>query len=169
MLRWRFFASFLRPVFPASRVQHISDLHSKFTLRPHGHTMCGSMVDIQCAAAEIRQGKKEEDRKKPQGKNIMSASATQGGHNYKYWDSCSLHSSAKARLTSAAIWRISMSSRFMSVNHFPHHQWRIRKTIPVSRRWSGSPPKFNNLFVGPLPTFPKNFMQIPSEVFAQSC
>ena len=33
--RWRFFASFLRPVFPASRVQHISDLHSKFALRPH--------------------------------------------------------------------------------------------------------------------------------------
>jgi len=28
--RWRFFASFLRPVFPASRMQHISDLHSKF-------------------------------------------------------------------------------------------------------------------------------------------
>jgi len=33
--RWRFFASFLHPVFPASRVQHISDLHSKFALRPH--------------------------------------------------------------------------------------------------------------------------------------
>jgi len=30
--RWRLFASFLRPVFPASRMQHISDLHSKFTL-----------------------------------------------------------------------------------------------------------------------------------------
>jgi len=29
------FASFLRPVFPASHVQHISDLHSKFALRPH--------------------------------------------------------------------------------------------------------------------------------------
>ena len=29
------FLSFLRPVFPASRVQHISDLHSKFALRPH--------------------------------------------------------------------------------------------------------------------------------------
>jgi len=41
------------------------------------------MVDIQSATAEIRRGiKKEEDgRKKPQGKNIMSASATQGGHN----------------------------------------------------------------------------------------
>jgi len=41
------------------------------------------MVDIQSAAAEIRRGvkkKKIEDRKKPQGKNIMSASATQGGH-----------------------------------------------------------------------------------------
>ena len=33
--RWRFFASFLRPVFAASHVQHISDLHSKFALRPH--------------------------------------------------------------------------------------------------------------------------------------
>ena len=33
--RWRFFASFLHPVFPASRLQHISDLHSKFALRPH--------------------------------------------------------------------------------------------------------------------------------------
>jgi len=32
---WRFFASFLGPVFPASCVQHISDLHSKFALRPH--------------------------------------------------------------------------------------------------------------------------------------
>jgi len=38
------------------------------------------MVDIQSAAAEIRRGIKKE-RKKPQGKNIMSASAMQGGHN----------------------------------------------------------------------------------------
>ena len=29
---WRFF---LRPAFPASHVQHVSDLHPKFTLRPH--------------------------------------------------------------------------------------------------------------------------------------
>jgi len=33
--------------------------------------MCGSMADIQSAAAEIRRGKKEERKKKPQGKNIM--------------------------------------------------------------------------------------------------
>jgi len=26
---------FLHPVFPASRVQHISDMHSKFALSPH--------------------------------------------------------------------------------------------------------------------------------------
>jgi len=40
------------------------------------------MVDIQAVTAEIRRGKKiEEDRKKkPQDENIMSASATQGGH-----------------------------------------------------------------------------------------
>jgi len=45
--------------------------------------MCGTMVNIQSAASEIRRGikKKIEDRKKPQGKNIMSASAMQGSHN----------------------------------------------------------------------------------------
>jgi len=43
--------------------------------------MCGSMVDIQSAAAEIRRGLKKDRRKKPQGKHVMSASATQGGHN----------------------------------------------------------------------------------------
>ena len=32
--RWRFLATFLRPVFAESRVQHISDLHSKFALGP---------------------------------------------------------------------------------------------------------------------------------------
>jgi len=47
VLRWWFFASFLCPVFPASHLQHISDLHSKFALRPHdvskfgGHPICG--------------------------------------------------------------------------------------------------------------------------------
>jgi len=44
--------------------------------------MCASMADIQSATAQIRRGKKEEERrqKKPQGKNIMSVSATQGSH-----------------------------------------------------------------------------------------
>ena len=71
--RWRF----LRPVFSASRVQYISDMHSKFALRIR--IMCGSMVDIQCPTAEIRGGKK-----KKQDKNIISASATQGGHKKSY-------------------------------------------------------------------------------------
>jgi len=46
------------------------------------------MVDVHSATAEIRRRKKEERRKrrkkkkkKPHGKNIMSASATQGGQN----------------------------------------------------------------------------------------
>jgi len=34
MSRWQIFGDFLCPVFLASRVQHISDLHSKFALRP---------------------------------------------------------------------------------------------------------------------------------------
>ena len=33
--RWRFFVSFLRPVFSASHVQHTLDMHSKFALKPH--------------------------------------------------------------------------------------------------------------------------------------
>ena len=48
--------------------------------------MCQSMVDIQSATAEIRRGKKKERKKererKKQNKNIMYASATQGGHKY---------------------------------------------------------------------------------------
>jgi len=56
---WRFLATFLHPVFSASRMQQVSDLHLKFALR------CGSMADIQSAAADIRRGKKrqkEEER-----------------------------------------------------------------------------------------------------------
>jgi len=44
-----------------------------------GRTMCGSMVGIQSATAEIRRRK---EKKKLQDKNIMSASATQGGHKW---------------------------------------------------------------------------------------
>jgi len=61
--RRQFFASFLRLVFAASRMQHISDMHSKFALRPR-HTMCGSMVGIQSPTGEIRRGKKEEVRRR---------------------------------------------------------------------------------------------------------
>jgi len=46
-------AILLRPVFPTTRVQHISELHSKFVL-----------VDIQSPTAEIRRGKKEEEERK---------------------------------------------------------------------------------------------------------
>jgi len=40
------------------------------------------MVDIQSATDDIRRGKKR--RRKKQDKHIMSASATQGGHNKEY-------------------------------------------------------------------------------------
>ena len=35
MPRWRFLATFLHPIFSASRVQYVSDLHLKLALRPH--------------------------------------------------------------------------------------------------------------------------------------
>ena len=40
---WLFVATFMRPVFAASRVQRISDLHSKFTLE------CGPMPNLMVA------------------------------------------------------------------------------------------------------------------------
>ena len=45
--RWRIFADFLGPAFLASHMQQISDMHSKFALRPHDvwkygrHPFCG--------------------------------------------------------------------------------------------------------------------------------
>ena len=45
--RSRFLATFLRPVFPASRVQHVSDLHSKFTLE------CEPMTNLMVALPNV--------------------------------------------------------------------------------------------------------------------
>jgi len=42
--------------------------------------MCRSMVDIQSATAEIKRGIKKKVERNHRAKNIMSASATQGGH-----------------------------------------------------------------------------------------
>jgi len=44
------------------------------------------MTDIQSAAADIRRGKKEEERKnnKPQHENIMVCFIPYGDHNKKY-------------------------------------------------------------------------------------
>jgi len=67
VMRWCADGEFLRPVYSASCVQHISDLHSTFGLRPHHG---GSMVDIESATAEIRRGKKKkiEDRRNHRAK-----------------------------------------------------------------------------------------------------
>jgi len=56
--RWRLFGDFLGPAFPASRAQHISDLHSKFALGPHHVWKYGN---IQSPTAEIRRGKKNKE------------------------------------------------------------------------------------------------------------
>jgi len=39
--RWQIFGDFLHPVFSANCAQCISDLHSKFALRPHHVWKCG--------------------------------------------------------------------------------------------------------------------------------
>jgi len=40
----------------------ISGFEQNLILTSLGHTMCGSMADIQSAVAEIRQGKKKKER-----------------------------------------------------------------------------------------------------------
>ena len=72
--RWRLFGDFLRAVFSASRTQHVSDLHYKFTLRPHHVWKYG--IDIQSQTAEIRRGKKEEDRRNHRMKIYMACPVT---------------------------------------------------------------------------------------------
>jgi len=76
------FCVIFRSVFSASRVQHISDLHSKFAL---GHTTCRSVVDIYSATTEIRRGKKkkEEERRKIEATGVKhnGLPITMGGHN----------------------------------------------------------------------------------------
>ena len=74
------FGDFLRPVFSASRVQQVSDLHSKFALRPH-HVWKYGRHPI--SDREIRRGNKKEERrrKKKQDENIMVCPITQGDHN----------------------------------------------------------------------------------------
>jgi len=88
------FATFLRPVFPASRVQHISDLRSKFALRPHHVWETSTLRPLRLG--EEKKKEEEREKKKPQGKNIMSASATQGGHN-KWQKLASLQPNVRAK------------------------------------------------------------------------
>ena len=61
--RWRFLATFLHPVFSASRVQHISDLHSKFALRPHHMWKYGRHPRL-LRLGEEKKKKKERNRMK---------------------------------------------------------------------------------------------------------
>jgi len=66
----------LRPVFTASRMQHVSDLHPKFALRPQ----CASMADIQSATAEIGEEKKKQiELECGPMPNVMAAQPNIGG------------------------------------------------------------------------------------------
>jgi len=69
------FAPFLRPVFAASRVQHIPDRRSKFALRPHNVWKYGRHSNLRPLRLVEEKRKKEEERSKPQDENIMACSA----------------------------------------------------------------------------------------------
>jgi len=58
--RWRFFGDFLCPVFSASRVQHVSDLHLKFVTKA---TPCVEVWQTS-NLRWLRLGKEKIDRQK---------------------------------------------------------------------------------------------------------
>ena len=77
------FGDLLCPGFPESLMQHISDMHSKFALRPHHMSKYG-----RSATAEIRRGKKEEEEEERRNHRIkiyVACPITQGGHKLEYW------------------------------------------------------------------------------------
>jgi len=75
---WRFFVPCFTAVFSASRVQHISDLHSKFAL-PHHVSKYGRHAICETATAENRRGKKKEEEI-----TRMWANAQRGGRPAEY-------------------------------------------------------------------------------------
>jgi len=77
--RWRFLATFLRAVFSASRVQQVSDLHLKFTLRPHHVWKYGRHLRRLSLGEEKRRKKKEEELECGPMPNVMAALPTTGG------------------------------------------------------------------------------------------
>ena len=71
-----------------------------------------------------------------------------------------MHTSTKVHHTSAVIWRMSMSSRFMSINHFPY--------LPIVTNPKNNPciqtviriaTEIESFVQCPLPTFSENFVQ----------
>jgi len=64
VVRWCQNGDFLRPVFPSSRVQHISDLHSKFARGPHYVWKYGRHPICPICPLRLGEEKKEEERKK---------------------------------------------------------------------------------------------------------
>jgi len=61
IVRWCQNGDFLRPVFQRAAC---STFQTCILNSPSGHTLCGSMVDIQSSTAEIRRGKKKKERKR---------------------------------------------------------------------------------------------------------
>jgi len=57
--KWRFLATFSHPVFSARSVQHISDLHPKFELRPH-HVWTSNLRWLRLGEEKKERKKKEE-------------------------------------------------------------------------------------------------------------
>jgi len=57
--RWRFFCEYLRPGYSAIRVQHVSDLHSKFAVRSHHVCKYGNLQRLR-----LGEEKRKEERRR---------------------------------------------------------------------------------------------------------
>jgi len=65
------FGDFLASCISASRVQHVSDLHLKFALRPHHVWKYDKTSNVRRLRLGEEKKKKKERKKKPQDENIM--------------------------------------------------------------------------------------------------
>jgi len=62
-VRWCADGEFLRPAFPASRVQHVSDLHPKFALRLHHVWKYGRHPSSNLRPLQLGEEKREIEEK----------------------------------------------------------------------------------------------------------
>ena len=106
-------------------------------LRPNSISLirCGFVVQ-----QALQQNPQQTYNKSNNWSSVFTASC--GTNSLTARSTGTVHTSAKARLTSLAIW--------IGI--------RIRIRIRDPDTWSGSPSKFNHLLIGPLPTFSENFM-----------
>jgi len=147
--------------------------------------MCGSMIDIQSAMAEIRRGNKNRrtETEETTGKNMMSASATQGGHKkaasplhvhgrtvFARWRQCAPHltHASLGPTKSTAKRHLKWFSHFCAAHGSAFQYFTMNHLYPlkIARSHMGSGPPSNTWFLGPTRVLNPNCISFGSAVLS---